>query len=105
LPRRFSLALYRGWARAVAALLRATVGLGYRARGPMPAGAVIYAAQHRSAWDSLLPALLLRDAAVVVKVELVRIPVYGWYLRRIGVIAIDREGGPAALRRLVREGR
>ncbi len=38
---------------------------------------------------------------MVLKRELLFVPLYGWYAARAGSIAIDRKGGGGALRRMV----
>ncbi len=89
------------WVRGVFALL-AIAGIGYRVRGlehRMP-GPAIYAAKHQSAWDTMVFALLLDRPAMVVKQELMWLPVFGWYLRRAGMIPVDRAAGAKALRRM-----
>jgi 1-acyl-sn-glycerol-3-phosphate acyltransferase len=39
----------------------------------------------------------------VQKKELLRIPFFGWYAAKAGMIAVDREGHSAAVRKLVRD--
>jgi 1-acyl-sn-glycerol-3-phosphate acyltransferase len=46
--------------------------------------------------------LVLKRPAVVMKRELADLPGWGWVARRYGVIPVDREGGAAALRRMLR---
>jgi 1-acyl-sn-glycerol-3-phosphate acyltransferase len=84
-------------------LLRHLVGLEYEVRGlsNMPVGPAIYAFKHQSAWETLVCHLLVRNGAIALKQELVRLPLFGWYLRRSGMISIDRAGGAAALRSLI----
>jgi 1-acyl-sn-glycerol-3-phosphate acyltransferase len=97
------LAVGRFWARAVMALLRVLVGVRWEARGnlaPLTAPCLV-AAKHQSAWDTIIFYLLAADPAYVMKRELMAIPVYGWLSRKQRMIAIDRRGGAAALRRLV----
>ena len=66
---------------------------------------VIIASKHQSAWDTIVYFVLFDDPAYVLKRELLAIPIIGWYLRRTGMIAIDRKGGAGALRRMVAEAR
>ena len=103
LPRRAVMAFGRFWARSVLALLGAIVGLDGEIRGKehLPAGACIVAMKHQSAWDTLILPPLLGDPAVVLKRELLWVPLYGWYAARAGSIAVDRKGGAAALRGMV----
>ncbi len=101
------IALGRLWQRGVQALLGRLAGLTYEVRGGdlMPATPAIFAFKHQSAWETLVLNLLFADLAIVLKQELTLIPLFGWYLRRAGMIRIDRTGGARALRRLVDDGR
>jgi len=95
------------WNRMVNWLLRNIVGLRYEIRGleHVPAGPCIIAAKHQSAWETMVFHSLLDDPALVLKKELLRIPLYGTYARKVGMIAIDRAGGSAALRDMLRTAR
>jgi len=88
------------WTRSAFAWLRITVGLTHEVRGQenLPAGPAIVAFKHQSAWDTLLLNQLLRDPAIVLKQELLRLPLVGLYIGRAGMIPIDRKGGATALR-------
>ena len=68
----------------------------------MPAGPVIMASKHQSAWETLVFHALIPEIAVGLKEELTRIPVFGWYLMRAGNIRIDRGAAANAIRSLVR---
>ena len=103
LPRRATEILSKTWSRMVLFGLRWIAGLGYEVRGPVPKGAVLIASKHMSMWDTVMLYLLLDDATAVVKRSLIRIPFYGWYLWKAGVIAIDREGKASALKQMVAE--
>lgn len=95
------------WVRGALLLLRATVGLGHRVVGAehRVAGPAIYAAKHQSAWDTLVFPLLLDRPAYVLKQELIRVPLFGAYLRRCGMIPVDRQGGGSALKRMLKAAR
>lgn len=85
-------------------LLRHVVGLTYEVRGDLSLlqQPVIVACKHQSAWDTFIFYLLARDPAYVMKKELMLIPVYGWLAKKQRMIPIDRKGGAAALRGLLR---
>lgn len=106
LPRRCSVSALHVWAGAVLALLRGVVGLRVRVTGRehLPAaGAMLVAAKHQSAFDTIVWLTLLPDAAYVLKRELLRIPLYGWFAAHAGMIAVDRAAGGAAMRGLIRD--
>lgn len=86
------------WSRCVLAWSRWTVGITWRIEGQLPPGPVIIAAKHQSAFETFLFPAIRPDAVFVLKRELLRVPLVGWYLRRSGQIAIDRQAGAKALR-------
>jgi 1-acyl-sn-glycerol-3-phosphate acyltransferase len=71
-------------------------------RDHVPKGACIIASKHQSAWETFKLHLLFHDPAIVLKEELLNIPIWGWYVRRAGMIPIDRAGGGTALTRMMR---
>lgn len=79
---------------------RVILGLRYRVVGleNLPPGPVLIAAKHQSAWETLKLHLLLDRPAVVVKQELTRLPLWGWFASRMDVIAVDRKAGAKAMR-------
>ena len=67
-------------------------------------GAALIASRHQSAFDTLVWLTLVPRCCYVLKRELLRIPLFGPLLPLAGMIAVDRDGGAAALRGLMREG-
>jgi 1-acyl-sn-glycerol-3-phosphate acyltransferase len=102
-PRRWTIALARFWTWSMFVWLKLVVGLDYEVRGRehLPRGPVILALKHQSAWDTLALFRLFEDPAVVLKRELLSIPLFGWYLSKSGAIPVDRKGRSAALKRLM----
>lgn len=92
------------WARALLWLMRAVCGLDYRIVGgeALPAGPVIFALKHQSAWETIAFPALGPPISGILKRELLAIPVYGWYMRRLGMVPIDRSAGGAAIREMLR---
>jgi 1-acyl-sn-glycerol-3-phosphate acyltransferase len=103
LPRRVMMHASRLWSRAVFLGLRWICGLRYEVRGQVPNGAMLIASKHMSMWDTMGLYLTVWDPAAVLKRELLRIPFYGWYIWKAGVISIDRGGYAAALRKMTAE--
>ena len=91
-----------GWARYHRWCARLLLGVRTRIDGTMPTGPVIVASKHQSMYETIEFLLLLETPAVVLKRELADLPGWGWVSRRYGVIPVDREGGAAALRRMLR---
>jgi 1-acyl-sn-glycerol-3-phosphate acyltransferase len=106
-PRAAVMGLGRLWSWTVLELARLVAGIDYELRGAehLPHAPAIIAMKHQSAWDTAAAPALFGDAAIVVKRELLLIPCYGWYVRRAGMIPIDRGGGGAALRAMLRQAR
>jgi 1-acyl-sn-glycerol-3-phosphate acyltransferase len=100
LPERASMWVGRKWSELTLLGLRLCAGLDYEVRGTPPHGAVLVASKHMSMWDTLALYVLLRNPAMVLKRELLRVPFYGWYLWGAGSIAIDRDAGASALRKM-----
>lgn len=95
--------LGRVWAHPIAGALALLCGLRHEVRGRenLPQGAVLVAAKHQSAWETIIFSILLWDHSFVLKRELMYVPLFGLYLARAGLIPVDRRGGSKALRRMV----
>lgn len=93
----------RWWAARVLDGLRLLCGLEGRFVGleRLPDGPCIVAMKHQSAWETLAAPQILKAPAFVLKKELLRVPVFGWYLRRCRMLPIDRAAGTKALRDMV----
>jgi len=92
------------WARISLAALRLFCNVRIDAAGleHLPqAGPALVAAQHQSAFDTLVWLTLLPRPAYVLKRELLRLPLLGPLLLPSGFIAVDRAGGANALRKMV----
>ena len=96
----------RGWAhlwvgfhRWCAAWL---LGIRSRVEGAIPTGPALVAVKHQSMYETFEIILMLNEPAVVLKRELIAIPLWGWVVRRYGVIPVDRAGGGKALRQMMR---
>jgi 1-acyl-sn-glycerol-3-phosphate acyltransferase len=86
-------------------LLRAIVGTKIEVRGRenIPQGPCLVASKHQSAWETFALIPLFRDPALLMKRELFFIPFHGWFSRKFQMIPVDRDKGPSALRRMLRE--
>jgi 1-acyl-sn-glycerol-3-phosphate acyltransferase len=105
--RRTALGAIRLWARLVSWGLVRIVGARVEVRGleNLPPGPCLIAAKHQGMFDTVQPFAVLTDPAFVLKRELMRIPVYGWFAGKAGMIPIDREGGAKTLRAMVQSAR
>ncbi|MGE3245292.1 MAG: lysophospholipid acyltransferase family protein [Beijerinckiaceae bacterium] len=96
-------ALARLWARITFWLLRVICGIRYEFRGMenVPEGGIIVAAKHQSFWETFALSVVFRDFTYILKRELTWIPLFGWYMKRSEMIAIDRGSGRSALKQVV----
>ena len=115
LPRGAFLFVVRGFVHTTALLEKHILGLTYEIRGleHLPKeGSFIVAAKHQSAYETLKLHVLFDDPAIVLKQELLDIPLWGMYLEKSDVIAIDRSTPKKAIssmqdgaRRMANQGR
>lgn len=106
-PKWFFMAAVRWYLGTLCFLERSVLGLDYVVHGRerIPDGPVLIAAKHQSAWETLKLHLILDDPAIVLKKELVRIPFWGWFARRLNMIPIDRSAHAKALLSMAEDAR
>ena len=93
------------WGRAVLFGLKHIAGIGLEVRGRLEQQRVLIASKHFTMWETIAYLALFRRPAIVMKQSLLRIPLYGWYCRKMGMIAIDRTAGASAIRRMAARGK
>lgn len=105
LPRRAVIAWAVLWVDFILWWLKLTCGLRHRMAGTenLPKGPVIIACKHQSSWETLAFTKLFPNSAIVLKRELLLIPIVGWAMARAGNIAVARGDGAQALRGLIRQ--
>src|SRR5688500_4062227 len=81
---------YQQWAHL---LEKYVMGLDYEVRGleNMPKGTNTYlaASKHYSAYETLKLFLLFDDPTIIMKKEILSIPLFGWFLHKVGAIFVD----------------
>jgi len=94
--------IIRWWTHFALGAMAVIAGVTYRIEGRenIPAGGALVVSNHQSLWETIVLNILLSHPIVILKRELLRIPVYGWWAIRAGNIAIDRKGGAKELRRI-----
>jgi 1-acyl-sn-glycerol-3-phosphate acyltransferase len=97
----------RSYSRTSLWLLRVVCGIrvAWRGTDKIPRGACIVASKHQSAWETFAFYAVLNDPVYILKRELMWIPLFGWYMRKAGLIPIDRSAGMAALARMTARAR
>jgi 1-acyl-sn-glycerol-3-phosphate acyltransferase len=95
----------RGWGKSTVWGLRWIVGAKVKFEGleHVPKGAALIASKHQTTLDTVLPVLFVSEPVFVVKKELIKMPVFGFYMKRM--IPVDREAGAKALKDMLRASR
>jgi len=102
-PRKWSVRALQAWASTSVWWLRIICGTRMEVRGAenIPQGAVLVAAKHQSTWETFALLPLFDDPAMVLKRELVFIPLFGWFIPKFRMIPIERSSGAATLKKMV----
>jgi 1-acyl-sn-glycerol-3-phosphate acyltransferase len=104
-PRSWAMAALKVHSRFELFLLRVIVGTKIQVRGQenIPSAPCLVASKHQSAWETFALIPIFRDPALLMKRELFWIPFHGWFSYKFQMIPVDRDKGPMALRRMLRE--
>jgi len=99
LPRRALLRVASWWAQTNILLMRVVCGIKVEFRGveKIPKGPLLVASKHQSMWETISLLHFFDAPLFVLKRELKRIPIFGLFLIKANMIAIDRKAGGRAL--------
>jgi 1-acyl-sn-glycerol-3-phosphate acyltransferase len=97
--------LVRSWTEFHHQLAASLLGVRSEVIGQIPSGALLIAVKHQSMYETLEMVRIADTPVIVLKRELSDIPFFGWLTRRYGVIPVDRDAGPKALRSMLAHGR
>jgi 1-acyl-sn-glycerol-3-phosphate acyltransferase len=103
LPRSILWRVVYAYSRLNFKALRWLAGIDVELRGltNLPPQPVIVAAKHQSAFETIALLHLFDRPAFILKKELMRVPLLGWYASKLAMIPVDRRGGQKALRAMV----
>ena len=90
-----------GWAHFHHWLAQDLLGIRTEIEGAVPPGPHLIAVKHQSMFETIEMLLVARIPIIVLKRELVYLPLFGQLTRRYGVIPVDREAGAKALREML----
>jgi 1-acyl-sn-glycerol-3-phosphate acyltransferase len=98
LPYRGTIWVAKSWGRISVVLLR-VAGIKFELRGAekIPAGALIVASKHQSAWETFALLPLFDNPVFILKRELEWIPFFGWLLIKGRMVPVNRGAGSQAL--------
>jgi len=102
LPQRANMAVVSWLARVELWLLRVIVGTKVEFRGleHLPDGPFILASKHQSLWETFAFLKPIPNPAVVIKRQLLYVPIWGWWAWKADMIYVTRGGGASALREI-----
>lgn len=106
LPLRQRFSLLNLYNRFVLFWLRVTCGIEYRFEGleNIPATSHVMVSNHQSEWETIILHTLKPPLCTVLKQELLNIPIFGWGLRLIKPIPLDRSQPAKMLRKVLKVG-
>jgi 1-acyl-sn-glycerol-3-phosphate acyltransferase len=104
LPRAALLRVANWWAQSNILLMRVVCGIKVEFRGAekIPRGPLLVASKHQSMWETISLLSFFEAPFFVLKRELKWIPIFGLFLMKANMIAIDRQAGGRALLAMVR---
>lgn len=105
MPRSMGWKVVRLWAKSHLVLQHFIVGTRYDFRGleNIPADRpFIVASKHQSNWETYTTLIFFPDPSFVLKRELIRVPLLGWYMARMKVVPVDRGKRSEALASMAR---
>ena len=99
LPRAALLRVANWWAQTNILMIRVVCGIKVEFRGveKIPKGPLLVASKHQSMWETISLLRFFEAPFFVLKRELKWIPIFGLYLMKANMIAIDRNAGGRAL--------
>jgi len=104
MPRKALLRVANWWAQSNILMMRVicNIKVEYRGAEKIPKGPLIVAAKHQSMWETISLLHFFDAPFFVLKRELLRIPIFGQYLMKADMVAIDRSSGRQALMKIAK---
>ena len=98
--------LAKVWCNTILSWLRLTCGVRYQVKGleNLPTTPCVIISNHQSSWETLFFYSLVFPVSPILKKELLRIPFWGWALKLIKPISIDRSNKREAGKSLLTQG-
>jgi 1-acyl-sn-glycerol-3-phosphate acyltransferase len=106
-PRKQAWNVPKNWAKSNLWLQKVIAGTDHHIDGleNIPDGPYICAAKHQSFWDTYAFLPHIADPVYILKRELTWIPLFGWYIKKMKMVPIDRGKRSAAMKTAVRGAR
>ncbi len=99
------IAFQRLWSHGVLVLLKVFMNISLEIKGQenISKGGALYAMKHQSSFDTFIMHTIVKKPAFVMKKELIKIPLYGSFCLKTGMIPVDRDGGLKELKTLIQK--
>lgn len=107
-PFRFRYAMIAAFIGLQIWLLKVICGVNYQIEGleNIPKDRVgVVLSKHQSTWETFLLPRLFHHSAIILKRELLWVPFFGWGLRLVDPIAINRSNKSNAMEQIIRQGK
>ena len=91
----------RQWSKYQYFCARHILGIRIKVEGKLSKGPVLYAIKHESMFETIDMPRFIHYPAVIAKKQLFKIPFWGRAAIIYGLIPVDRDGGPSALRHML----
>lgn len=97
----------KGWIASVILGLKFICGVDWEVQGAehIPDKACLILSKHQSTWETIFLAHHLKHVLYVAKRSLSFIPVFGWMIKLLGFVMIDRKAGHSAIRQMTDQSR
>ncbi len=95
--------LIRLYCKSVFLILRFVAGLKVEIRGPIPVGPCLICSKHQSFLDVMMLASVIPNFRFIIKHQLMYLPVIGFYARRTGCVAVNREKKIGTVNRMMED--
>lgn len=106
-PRSFVIKTTKIWIYGVVWICDHILGLHIKVVGKekLLTSPAIFAVKHQSTWETLIFHYFLTDSSIVLKKELVWIPFFGWYIKKLQMVPLSRskKNGLKDLKNLLKE--
>ncbi len=89
------------WCRFHRWCVRVLLGIRVVVEGGLPDGQALVAIKHESFFEAIEVPNFIDCPAIFAKVELMRLPLWGWVASAYGLVAVERDQGAKALRAMI----
>jgi 1-acyl-sn-glycerol-3-phosphate acyltransferase len=105
MPYRWNVGLVRWWTGLVLGAFERLIGVRTVIKGEenLPQGNYFVALKHQAMWETLMVNRIFDNPAIVLKQELMWVPLFGWWAWKLRMISIDRGAHAKALRKMLAE--